>query len=67
MKGNIENLSPEELEKKLLELKEEIRQLRFTIALAGSTPDPKRIREAKKEIARIKTLQRQRELEAAKA
>lgn len=64
MKGNLENLNPEELEKKQFELKEELRELRFTLALSGSVPNPMRIRQARREIARIKTLQRQRELRA---
>jgi len=59
MKGNIKNLTKEELEKKKKELKEELRQIRFNLAIAGSTSNTKRIRDAKKEIARIFTIQRQ--------
>jgi ribosomal protein L29 len=59
MKGNLENLNKEELEKKKRELKEEIRKIRFNLAIAGSTSNTKRIRDAKKEIARIFTIQRQ--------
>ena len=62
MKGNFDKLSDEELEKKKNEIKEELRKLRFTMAIAGSLPDTKRIREAKKDIARILTVQKQREL-----
>ena len=63
MKGNFDKLSDEELEKKKNELKEEVRKLRFTMAVAGSLPDTKRIREAKKDIARVFTVQQQRELQ----
>ncbi len=58
------NLADEELERKLRELEEELFNLRFQKA-AGQLEKPMRLREIRKDIARIKTIQRQRELAAA--
>ena len=57
------DLSPEELDQKLASLKEELFNLRFQMA-TGQCENPMKIREVKKSIARIKTIQRQRELNA---
>ncbi|HHW18378.1 MAG TPA: 50S ribosomal protein L29 [Firmicutes bacterium] len=57
----IRNLTDSELEKKLSELKEELFNLRFQLA-TGQLDNVMRIREVKRSIARIKTIQRQREL-----
>ena len=46
-------------------LKEELFNLRFQLA-TGQLENPMRIREVKKTIARIKTVQREEELKAAK-
>ena len=54
-------LSTQELEKRLAEMKEELFNLRFQMA-AGQLENPMRIREARKNIARVKTRIRQREL-----
>ena len=51
----IRNLTPEEQEEKLSELKEELFNLRFQQA-TGQLENPMRIREVKKTIARIKTI-----------
>ena len=52
-----------ELETKIAGLKEELFNLRFQMA-TGQLENPMKIREVKKSIARIKTIQRQRELKA---
>ena len=66
MKGNeIRNLSTAELNEKVAGLKEELFNLRFQLA-TGQLENPMRIREVKKTIARIKTVQREEELKAAK-
>ena len=66
MKVNeIRNLSTAELTEKVAGLKEELINLRFQLA-TGHLENPMRIREVKKTIARIKTVQREEELKAAK-
>lgn len=66
MKVNeIRNLSTAELTEKVAGLKEELFNLRFQLA-TGQLENPMRIREIKKTIARIKTVQREEELKAAK-
>lgn len=59
----IRELSAAELDTKLADLKEELFNLRFQMA-TGQCENPMRIREVKKSIARIKTIQRERELQA---
>ena len=54
-----------ELTEKVAGLKEELFNLRFQLA-TGQLENPMRIREVKKTIARIKTVQREEELKAAK-
>ncbi|BBB91367.1 MAG TPA: 50S ribosomal protein L29 [Methylomusa anaerophila] len=64
MKANdIRDLSPAELDQKLVKLKEELFNLRFQHA-TGQLDNPMRIPAVKKTIARIKTVQRERELKA---
>ena len=66
MKVNeIRNLSTAELTEKVAGLKEELFNLRCQLA-TGQLENPMRIREVKKTIARIKTVQREEELKAAK-
>ncbi len=65
MKVNeIRNLSAAEMDEKVAGLKEELFNLRFQLA-TGQLENPARIREVKKTIARIKTVQREEELKAA--
>lgn len=65
MKANeLRKMSTEALEKKELELREELFNLRFQSA-TGQITNPNRIRECKKDVARVKTLIRERELKAA--
>lgn len=54
--------SNEELNKKLGELKSELFNLRFQLAV-NQLENPMRIKAVKKDIARIKTIVRERELE----
>ncbi len=61
MKGKLQELTQEELNKSLKESKEEIRKERFK-AVTSKVDNPRRIRELKKHIARILTLQREYEL-----
>ena len=64
MKVNeIRNLSTAELNEKIVSLREELFNLRFQHA-TGQLENPMRIREVKKTIARIKTVQREAELHA---
>ena len=60
----IRNLSAAEMNEKVVSLKEELFNLRFQLA-TGQLENPMRIREVKKTIARIKTVQREEELKAA--
>ncbi|MBM6985241.1 MAG: 50S ribosomal protein L29 [Acidaminococcaceae bacterium] len=61
--NEIRDLSAADLDKKLAELKEELFNLRFQMA-TGQCENPTKIREVKKSIARIKTVQRQNEINA---
>lgn len=56
----IRDLSPEEAKEKLGEAKAELFNLRFQIA-AGKVDNPRRIREVKKDIARIKTILKEKQ------
>ena len=56
-------LSETELDTKLAELKQELFNLRFQLAV-NQLDNPTRIKDVKKDIARIKTIQRQRQLAA---
>ena len=59
--NDIRNLSAAELNTRVSELKEELFNLRFQLA-TGQLENPMRIREVKKTIARIKTIQREEEI-----
>jgi len=63
---DIRELSATELDQKVAGLKDELFNLRFQHA-TGQMENPVRIREVKKTIARIKTLQREREISASQA
>lgn len=64
MKTNeIREMSVEELETKLAGLKDELFNLRFQMA-TGQLDNPMKIREVKKSSAQIKTIQREREVNA---
>ena len=61
--NEIRDLSAAELDTKLASLKEELFNLRFQMA-TGQCENPMKIREVKKSSARIKTVQRQKEINA---
>lgn len=62
MKVNeIRDMSADEQTQKLQSLKEELFNLRFQHA-TGQLENPMRLREVKKSIAQVKTIQREREL-----
>lgn len=62
MKVNeIRDMSADEQSEKLKSLKEELFNLRFQNA-TGQLENPMRIREVKRSIAQVKTIQREREL-----
>lgn len=63
MKANIyRDLTPSELNDKVSELKEELFNLRFQLA-TGQMENPMRLREVRKNIARTKTVLREKELQ----
>ena len=62
----IRDLTDEELEKKLHDLKAELFNLRFQLA-TGQLENPMRVRDVRRSIARIKTIQRERELQLNRA
>ena len=57
----IKEMSSPELEKELSELKTELFKLRFSLATNG-LDNPLKVKEVRKDIARIKTILREREL-----
>ena len=62
----IRDMNADEQAQKLQSLKEELFNLRFQHA-TGQLENPMRIKEVKKSIAQIKTIQREAEIAAAKA
>lgn len=60
----IKELSTAELDNREAELKQELFNLRFQLAV-NRLENPMRIKAVKKEIAVVKTIRRQREIEAA--
>lgn len=63
---DIRDMTDAELGQKVAEFKEELFNLRFQLA-TGQLENPMRIREVKKTIAKIKTIQREREIKAKQA
>lgn len=59
----IRGLSAVEMNKKVMELKGELFNLRFQLA-TGQLDNPMRIREVKKSIAQLKTVMRENELKS---
>lgn len=57
----IRQMSDKELNEKLMDLKSELFNLRFQLA-TGQLDNPMRIKAVRKDIARIKTIMREREL-----
>jgi large subunit ribosomal protein L29 len=62
----LRDLTIDELEIKLVESKDELFKLRFQLA-TGKQDNSSRLGQVRKEIARIATLLREREIEAAEA
>ena len=62
-KVDIKTLTNAELTSKLSELKSELFNLRFSLA-TGNLPNNSQIKNVKKDIARVKTILRERELKA---
>lgn len=61
--SEIREMSADELSQKVATLKEELFNLRFQLA-TGQLENPMRIKEVKKSIARIKTVQRENAMKA---
>ncbi|QGQ93625.1 50S ribosomal protein L29 [Paenibacillus psychroresistens] len=59
--GEFRNLTSVELEQKIAGFKDELFNLRFQLA-TGQLDNPSQIRDVRKEIARAKTILREREL-----
>jgi len=62
----VRDLTAADLEKRLSELKEELFNLRFQLA-TGQLDNPMRIRDVRKDIARVKTIMRERALNIKRA
>ena len=58
---DVRDLNETELNQKISVLKEELFNLRFQLA-TGQLENPMRIKEVKKSIARVKTIQREQEI-----
>ncbi|NBI05645.1 50S ribosomal protein L29 [Senegalia massiliensis] len=64
--SELREMTKNELENKLAELKSELFNLRFQLA-TGQLDNPMRIKVVRKDIARVKTITRERELKELKA
>ncbi len=65
MKEKVHELRDDELQQKLASLKTELFNLRFSHA-TGQLPNPLKIQTVKRDIARVKTVIKERELRANK-
>ncbi|HAI86287.1 MAG TPA: 50S ribosomal protein L29 [Firmicutes bacterium] len=61
----LKKMSPEDLDRKLVGLREELFNLRFRLA-TNQLENPHKITDVKHDIARVKTAIRERELDAAR-
>lgn len=59
----LRDLTDDELDARIKDAKAELFNLRFQLA-TGQLDNPKRIKEVKKDIARIQTVRKEREIEA---
>jgi large subunit ribosomal protein L29 len=66
MKLKVSDLKDSEIIEQLNEASKQIREQRFQFAIARSLENPKIIRDLKKKVARLKTVQRERVLAKAK-
>jgi len=62
---NIRKLTPAERQRKLEELYDEMSSIRIEMATGGGTENPYKIRNVRRAIARILTINREEELEEA--
>lgn len=62
MKNKLHELSEKDLIAQLDEAREEVRTQRFKFAVEKNLENPKKIRDSKRKIARILTIQREREM-----
>ncbi len=62
----VREMTNDELQKKLVSLKEELFNLRFQLA-TGQLDNPMRVKDVRKNIARIKTVLHEQELKAGQA
>lgn len=62
----VREMTVDELQSKLVSLKEELFNLRFQLA-TGQLDNPMRVRDVRKSIARIKTVLHEQELKAGRA
>jgi len=62
----IRGLTPTERQKKLEELYNEMSSIRVDVATGGGTENPYKIRNVRRAIARILTIQREEQLEGSK-
>ena len=63
--AELRGLSGKELNAQVLELKEELFNLRFQV-VTGQLDDPRRLSKVRREIARVLTVMREREIAAAR-
>jgi large subunit ribosomal protein L29 len=63
---DLRELTPDELEQKLIESKQELFNLRFQVA-TGKQDNSSRLGHVRREIARVATLLREHEIQAAEA
>ena len=61
--GDVRSLSPEERQQKLVEMKQELFNLRFQHA-TGQLENPQRLKQIKRDLARVQTIIREEELSA---
>lgn len=62
--GELRAMDPDELQATLEEMQQELMHERGVAAMGGAPPDPGRIRELRKTVARIKTIIHERDTEA---
>ena len=61
--GDVRAMSPDERQRKLVELKQELFNLRFQHA-TGQLENPQRLKQIKRDVARVQTIIREEELSA---
>ena len=64
--SEMRNMTQEELQKELNELKSELFKLRFQL-VTNQLENPMKLRDVKKSIARVKTVMREREIKGVQA